>query len=78
MAATNYTCEIKLPTTKREGLANAIQMAINLIEAGNSVEAVYALVNLKDDVISKANPYEIGGKPRRKKVSEYRGDTNTD
>jgi hypothetical protein len=77
---TYYTREIKTPQTKQDGLANALQMAINQIEAGNSNEALLQLVDLLDDVCAESNPYLIGSKPprRKSKRADYRGDVNTD
>lgn len=47
---TFYSREITMPTTKREGLENFIQMIINQIEAGNSQEALLKAVDLLQDV----------------------------
>jgi hypothetical protein len=76
--ATNYSKPLSMPMTTQEGLANAIQMAINQIEAGDSREAVYTLVNLLDDVASKSNPYNIGRVARKAKPNNYRGTVNVD
>jgi hypothetical protein len=76
--AAYYSKPLKTPTTEQEGLANAIQMAINNLEAGNSNEALMVLVNLLDDVSSKSNPYSIGRTARKAKPSTYRGDVNVD
>lgn len=73
-----YSRPVEIPKTKLDGLCNAIQMAINNIEAGNGTEAVYGLVNLLDDVRSNANPYLIGNATPRPRKREYMGDVNTD
>jgi len=49
---TYYTAEIKMPTTKREGLENFIQMIINHLEADNTREALLTAVDLRQDVTS--------------------------
>jgi hypothetical protein len=76
----HYTRPISEPKTKQDGLANALQMAINQIEAGNASEALLQLVNLLDDVCAESNPYLIGEKPARRKSkrADYRGNVNTD
>ena len=63
-ATGHYTKEIKMPTTKQDGLANFIQMIINSIERGEVNEALLLAVDLKQDVTSAAGIYrteEDGG-----------------
>lgn len=55
-----YTAPLTMPKTKREGLANAVQMIINAAEAGDSREAMLLAVNLLDDITSESNPYKLG------------------
>lgn len=43
-----YTRKIESPTTTRDGWTNHVQMVINLIEAGETVEAVLIAVDLQD------------------------------
>jgi hypothetical protein len=45
-----YTREITMPKTKREGLANFVQMVINAAEAGDSREAMLKAVDLLNDI----------------------------
>lgn len=45
-----YAAEIKMPTTKREGLENFIQMVINKLEAGDTENALLTAVDLLEDV----------------------------
>jgi hypothetical protein len=48
----SYSREIKMPTTRREGLANFVQIIINKIEAGDAREALLAAVDLHQDLIT--------------------------
>jgi hypothetical protein len=74
-----YSRELSTPATTREGLANAVQLIINLIESGENNEALLSAVNLLDDVRSNANPYNIDTKAKRKrKEDNYRGTVNVD
>ena len=50
MTTTYYTQEIKTPKNRKEGLQNWIQLIINLLEAGNSNEALLQAVDLLNDV----------------------------
>ncbi len=54
-----YARPISMPKTKREGLANAIQLAINALEGGDTEEALLQMVNLLDDVLNNTNSYSI-------------------
>jgi len=63
----SYSRPVKTPATKREGLANAIQLAINALEAGNGREALLQMVNLLDDVTSNSNPYSVDPTAKPKK-----------
>lgn len=45
-----YYKEIKMPTTKKEGLMNFIQTVINQLEAGESNNALLTAVDLLNDV----------------------------
>ena len=45
-----YSREIKVPTTRREGLANFVQIIINKIEAGEINGALMAAVDLHQDL----------------------------
>lgn len=47
-----YTREIKMPTTRREGLANFVQIIINKIEAGEVNNALLAAVDLHEDLVT--------------------------
>lgn len=47
---TYYSKEITLPTTKRDGLENFLQIIINKLEAGDKNEALLATVDLLHDV----------------------------
>jgi hypothetical protein len=76
--STYYSRAIAMPTTTRDGLANAIQQIINELEAGNAREALLQAVDVLDDVRSQANPYRIAVAPARKRTPEYRGTVNTD
>lgn len=49
-ASTYYTRKIEMPATKREGLANFVQIIINRIEAGDVREALLAAVDLRQDI----------------------------
>jgi hypothetical protein len=75
----HYSRPLTMPQNKREGLANAVQIIINVLEAGDAHEALMQAVNLLDDVRSNSNPYELGVyKPRKKKENNYRGNVNVD
>ena len=50
---TYYSEDIKIPKTKRDGLANLVQMIINDLEAGDAREALLKAVDLKNDITSK-------------------------
>lgn len=54
MSATEpyYTRPIAMPKTKRDGLANFVQMIINAIEAGEVNEALLKAVDLHQDITS--------------------------
>jgi hypothetical protein len=75
---THYSKALTTPTTRQEGLANAIQLAINHIEAGKPGEALLGLVDLLDDVSSRSNPYRIGRGRERARPSTFRGTVNVD
>lgn len=60
-----HTRPIVMPTTKREGLANFVQLAINLLEGGDTKEALLTLVDLHGDLTSNANPYAEVFKPKK-------------
>lgn len=47
-----HSREIKMPTTKKEGLENFIQMIINRLEDGDSKEALLLAIDLWNDVSS--------------------------
>lgn len=53
----HYSAEIKMPSTKLEGLQNFVQLIINQIEAGEPTEALLTAVDLINDLRSNANPY---------------------
>ena len=74
----HYSRTIEQPATKQDGLANAVQIIINCIEAGDNHEALMQAVNLLDDVRSASNPYLIGATKKRKTAPEYRGTVNVD
>lgn len=60
MTTTYYTAPIiAQPASKRQALANAVQMAINSLEAGACREALLQLAGLVDDVRSTSNPYRL-------------------
>lgn len=73
-----YTRPLIQPQTKQDGLCNCLQLIINLIEAGNTNEALLQAVDLLDDCRSIANPYLIGKTKPRKAKPEYRGNVNVD
>lgn len=50
MAETYYTKKIEMPATKRDGLANFVQIIINNIEAGDARNALLAAVDLHQDI----------------------------
>lgn len=62
----SYSREITLPKTKQEGLSNVVQMIINLLERGESHEALLVTVDLLDDVSGKADPYELTAEKSKK------------
>lgn len=45
-----YAAEIKMPTTKREGLENFVQMVINRLESGDTRNALLTAVDLLEDI----------------------------
>lgn len=47
---TYYSREIKMPATRKEGVANYVQMVINRLEAGDTREALLTAVGLLDDL----------------------------
>lgn len=47
---TCYSRKIEMPRTKRDGLANFVQMIINQIEAGDAQEALLKAVDLHQDI----------------------------
>ncbi len=47
---TGYSREIGMPKTKRDGLANFVQMVINRIEINDSREALLLAVDLLEDI----------------------------
>lgn len=47
-----YSREIRMPTTRREGLANFVQIIINKIEAGEVDSALMAAVDLHEDLMT--------------------------
>ena len=49
--STYYSQPIEMPKTKRDGLANFVQIIINKIEAGQSREALLSAVDLLDDIV---------------------------
>lgn len=57
-----YSRPVEKPHSMRRGLMNAVQMAINAAERGDSRECVLQLVNLLDDLGSNSNPYQLNGK----------------
>jgi hypothetical protein len=61
-ADTYYSAPVTLPTTKREGLCNAVQLIINAMEAEQHQSALLATVDLLNDIASKSNPYNIPGR----------------
>lgn len=50
MTDTHYSRKIEMPKTKRDGLANFVQMIINAAEAGDSREAMLKAVDLHQDI----------------------------
>jgi hypothetical protein len=54
-----YARELETPKNMREGLANAVQHLINLAERGDLREVVLMAVDLRSDIESSANPYEL-------------------
>ncbi len=58
-----------MPTTKREGLCNAVQIIVNAMEAKNTESALYAAVDLLCDLRSTSNPYKIPGPVPSKSTS---------
>lgn len=54
-----YSREITYPQNMREGLSNALQHAINLLESGDTRETLLQLVDIQNDINSNANPYRI-------------------
>jgi hypothetical protein len=54
---TYYSREIKMPTTRLEGLCNYVQMIINQLEAGQHGEALYTAADLRDTLSGQANPF---------------------
>lgn len=74
-----YSQPITAPANAQQGLTNAVQLIINLLEAGNAHEALLQAVDLREDVSCKSNPYLIGKKRKSKKVEQvYHGDVNVD
>jgi hypothetical protein len=57
-----YARPVEMPKNMRQGLMNAVQLAINAAAGGDSRECVLQLVNLLDDLGSNSNPYRIEGK----------------
>lgn len=55
----SHTRKVEMPKTKREGLANAIQLAINALDAGDTREAMLQMENILDDVSGESNPYNV-------------------
>lgn len=49
-AATYYSRKIEMPATKRDGLANFVQMIVNKLEAGEHREALLTAVDLHEDI----------------------------
>ena len=47
---TYYSREITMPKTRREGLANFVQIIINHIEAGRADDALMSAVDLLEDL----------------------------
>lgn len=45
-----YARAIEMPATRRDGLANFVQIVINKIEAGDTREALLAAVDLLEDI----------------------------
>ena len=52
-----YSRAITSPRSKRDGLVNFVQMIINLIEEGNTCEALLTAVDLRQDLACTSNPY---------------------
>ena len=50
MAQAHYSRQIEMPKTKRDGLANFVQMIINSAEAGDAQEALLKAVDLLEDI----------------------------
>lgn len=50
MPETYYTRPIEMPTTRKEGLANFVQLIINRLEAGDAREALLTAVDLRNDL----------------------------
>lgn len=79
MPETYYTRPVTTPKNMQEGLANAVQLVINAIEAGEYQDALLLAVDLHGDIASKANPYRVeAGKKRASRKMEYRGTVNVD
>jgi hypothetical protein len=59
----HYSSNLRIPpVTMRDGLANCVRDLINLIEHGHLQEALLRAVDLRQDIVSNSNPYEIPGK----------------
>lgn len=54
---TYYSREIKMPTTRLDGLRNFVQMIINKLEAGETNEALLTAADLLDTLSGSANPF---------------------
>jgi hypothetical protein len=56
----SYAKTVIIPKNKREGLANAVQLAINeLVDTDKRESALLRLVDLWNDITSESNPYEL-------------------
>jgi len=47
-----YSADIAMPSNKKEGMLNFLQMIINELEEGNSREELLKTVDLRQDVMS--------------------------
>ncbi len=52
-----YSMPITMPTTRKEGLLNFVQMIINAAERGDVQEATLIAVDLKDTLAGNSNPW---------------------
>lgn len=52
-----YSRDIKMPSTRLQGLCNFVQMVINSIEAGKHESALLTAVDLLDTLEGQSNPF---------------------